>query len=124
VTGVQTCALPILDENSPKLQAGTGKDQVHLLVVATSDRGLCGAFNANIDKEARLKAEKLLGEGKTVLFYMIGRKGIPVIKRIYLNQISKHFDTTDANTPGFDEAKAIAEDLTSMVVEGKFDVAH
>ncbi|MBF6601433.1 MAG: F0F1 ATP synthase subunit gamma [Sphingorhabdus sp.] len=113
-----------VDENSPKLLAGTGKDQVHLLVVATSDRGLCGAFNANIVKEARLKAEKLLGEGKTVLFYMIGRKGIPVIKRIYPNQISKHFDTTEAKTPGFDEAKAIAEDLTAMVEEGKFDVAH
>ncbi|HEY9092341.1 F0F1 ATP synthase subunit gamma [Parasphingorhabdus sp.] len=113
-----------VDENSPKLLAGTGKDQVHLLVVATSDRGLCGAFNANIVKEARLKAEKLIGEGKTVLFYMVGRKGIPVIKRIYPKQILKHFDTTEAKTPGFDEAKAIAEDLTAMVEEGQFDVAH
>ncbi len=113
-----------VDENSPKLLAGTGKDQVHLLVVATSDRGLCGAFNANIVKEARVKAEKLIKDGKTVLFYMVGRKGIPVIKRIYPDQISKHFDTTEAKTPGFEEAKAIAEDLTAMVEEGKFDVAH
>ncbi|GAB5480824.1 MAG: F0F1 ATP synthase subunit gamma [Parasphingorhabdus sp.] len=113
-----------VDENSPKLLAGTGKDQVHLLVVATSDRGLCGAFNANIVKEARVKAEKLIKDGKTVLFYMVGRKGIPVIKRMYPDQILKHFDTTEAKTPGFEEAKAIAEDLTAMVEEGKFDVAH
>ncbi|GAA0472344.1 F0F1 ATP synthase subunit gamma [Parasphingorhabdus litoris] len=113
-----------VDENSPKLLAGTGKDEVHLLVVATSDRGLCGAFNANIVKEARLKAEKLTKEGKTVLFYMVGRKGIPVIKRLYEDKIIKHFDTSEAKTPGFEEAKAIAEDLTAMVEEGKFDVAH
>ncbi|WP_108810669.1 F0F1 ATP synthase subunit gamma [Sphingorhabdus sp. Alg231-15] len=113
-----------VDENSPKLLAGTGKDQVHLLVVATSDRGLCGAFNANIVKEARLKAEQLTKDGKTVLFYMVGRKGIPVIKRMYPDQILKHFDTTDAKTPGFEEAKAIAADLTALVEEGKFDVAH
>ncbi len=113
-----------VDENSPKLLAGTGKDQVHLLVVATSDRGLCGAFNANIVKEARLKAEQLTKDGKTVLFYMVGRKGIPVIKRMYPDQILKHFDTTDAKTPGFEEAKAIAADLTTLVEEGKFDVAH
>ncbi|MEP2103435.1 MAG: F0F1 ATP synthase subunit gamma [Parasphingorhabdus sp.] len=113
-----------VDENSPKLLAGTGKDQVHLLVVATSDRGLCGAFNANIVKEARLKAEQLTKDGKTVLFYMVGRKGIPVIKRIYPDQILKHFDTTEAKTPGFEEAKAIAADLTALLEEGKFDVAH
>ncbi|QTD55598.1 F0F1 ATP synthase subunit gamma [Parasphingorhabdus cellanae] len=113
-----------VDENSPKLLAGTGKDQVHLLVVATSDRGLCGAFNANIVKEARLAAEKLVNEGKDVLFYMVGRKGLPVIKRVYEDKIVKHFDTSNVKAPGFEEAKAIAEDLTEMVEDGKFDVAH
>lgn len=113
-----------VDENSPKLLAGTGKDQVHLLVVATSDRGLCGAFNANIVKEARLAAEKLVSEGKDVLFYMVGRKGLPVIKRVYEDKIVKHFDTSNVKTPGFEEAKAIAADLTEMVEDGKFDVAH
>ena len=58
----------VVSESSPKLLAGTGKDQVHLLVVANSDRGLCGAFNANIVKAARLKAQSLEAEGKTVLF--------------------------------------------------------
>ncbi|NVD26706.1 F0F1 ATP synthase subunit gamma [Parasphingorhabdus flavimaris] len=113
-----------IDENSSKLLAGTGKSETHLLVVATSDRGLCGAFNANIVKEARAKAEKLLGEGKKVLFYMVGRKGIPIIKRFYPGQILKHFDTSNVKAPGFEEAKAIAEDLTALVEEGTFDVAH
>ncbi|ATW04210.1 F0F1 ATP synthase subunit gamma [Sphingorhabdus sp. YGSMI21] len=113
-----------IDENSSKLLAGTGKLDTHLLVVATSDRGLCGAFNANIVKEARLTAERLIGEGRTVLFYMVGRKGIPIIKRFYPGQILKHFDTSDVKAPGFEEAKAIAEDLTALVEEGKFDVAH
>ncbi|WP_373491909.1 F0F1 ATP synthase subunit gamma [Parasphingorhabdus sp.] len=113
-----------IDENSSKLLAGTGKLETHLLVVATSDRGLCGAFNANIVKEARLKAEKLLGEGRKVLFYMVGRKGIPIIKRFYPGQILKHFDTSNVKAPGYEEAKAIAEDLTALVEEGKYDVAH
>lgn len=113
-----------VDENSPKLLAGTGKDQVHLIVVATSDRGLCGGFNANIVKAARAKAEALTTDGKTVLFYMVGRKGIPVIKRAYPDQIIKHYDTSVVKAPGFEEAKAIAGDLTEMVEDGKFDVAH
>lgn len=113
-----------VDENSSKLLAGTGKSDTHLLVVATSDRGLCGAFNANIVKEAKLKAEALEAEGKKVLFYMVGRKGVPIIKRAYPSQILKHFDTSDVKTPGFDEAKAIAAELTALIEDGKFDVAH
>ncbi len=113
-----------VDENSPKLLAGTGKDQVHLLVVATSDRGLCGGFNANIVKEARVEADKLLAAGKDVLFYMVGRKGLPVIKRVYEGKMIKHFDTSHVKAPGFEEAKAIAAELTEMVEDGKFDVAH
>lgn len=113
-----------IDENSSKLLAGTGKLETHLLVVATSDRGLCGAFNANIVKEARAKAEKLLGEGHKVLFYMVGRKGIPIIKRFYPGQILTHFDTSIVKAPGYEEAKAIAADLTALIDEGKYDVAH
>lgn len=113
-----------VDENSPKLLAGTGNDQVHLLVVATSDRGLCGGFNANIVKSARLKAEELIGQGKDVLFYMVGRKGLPVIKRVFRDKIIKHFDTSNVKAPGFEEAKAIAVELTELADAGKFDVAH
>ena len=68
---------------SPKLLAGTGKDQTHLLVVCTSDRGLAGGFNSNIVRAARRKAEALIAEGKTVYFYLVGRKGRAVIGRLY-----------------------------------------
>ncbi|WP_197389485.1 F0F1 ATP synthase subunit gamma, partial [Bacillus thuringiensis] len=68
------------------LLAGTGKDQVHLLIVTSSDRGLCGAFNSNIVKAAKLKARELEAAGKTVLFYLVGRKGRGMIIRDYPKQ--------------------------------------
>ncbi len=111
-------------DKSPKLLAGTGKDQVQMLVVLTSDRGLAGAFNANIVKEARSFARQLESEGKTVLFYLAGRKGRSIINRFHPGQTAKYFDTTDIKAPGFDEARAIAHDLTEMLEAGKFDVAH
>ncbi len=113
-----------VSENSPKLLAGTGKDQVHLLVVANSDKGLCGAFNSNIVKAARLKAKELEAAGKTVLFYLIGRKGRPVIRRVYPKAIAAMFDTTDVREPGYAEAERVAAELVAMYDEGKFDVAH
>jgi F-type H+-transporting ATPase subunit gamma len=111
-------------ETSPRLLAGTGRNQVHLLVVANSDRGLCGAFNANIVKAAKLRARELAAEGKTVLFYLIGRKGRAPIRRDYPNAIEGGFDTTQAREPGYAEAEAIAADLLAMYDAGKFDVAH
>jgi F-type H+-transporting ATPase subunit gamma len=114
----------VVSENSPKLLAGTGSDQVHLLVVANSDKGLCGAFNSNIVKAARLKAQELNAQGKTVLFYLIGRKGRAVIRREYPKAIAQMFDTTDVRDPGFAEAERIADELVAMYEAGKFDVAH
>ncbi|MFZ2997600.1 F0F1 ATP synthase subunit gamma [Sphingobium sp.] len=111
-------------EGASPLLAGTGKDDVHLLVVANSDRGLAGAFNANIVKAARLKADELLKQGKTVKFYLIGRKGRPVINRMYPGAIVAQFDTTGAKQPGYDQAQAIAQELSEMYLDGKFDVAH
>jgi F-type H+-transporting ATPase subunit gamma len=113
-----------LSENSPKLLAGTGKDQVHLLVVANSDKGLCGAFNSNIVKAARVKARELEAAGKTVLFYLVGRKGRAVIRREYPKSILAMFDTTDVREPGYAEADRIAAELVALYEEGKFDVAH
>ncbi|GGB87030.1 ATP synthase gamma chain [Novosphingobium endophyticum] len=113
-----------VSESSPKLLAGTGSDQVHLLVVANSDKGLCGAFNANIVKAARLKAKELEAQGKTVLFYLVGRKGRAVIRREYPKQIAHMFDTTEVRDPGFTEAERIADELVAMYEAGKFDVAH
>ncbi|MDF0544514.1 F0F1 ATP synthase subunit gamma [Sphingobium sp. H39-3-25] len=111
-------------EGASPLLAGTGRDQVHLLVVANSDRGLAGAFNANIVKAARLKADALIEEGKTVIFYLIGRKGRPVINRTYPGAIVAQYDTTGLKEPGFSQAQAISHELTEMYLNGKFDVAH
>jgi F-type H+-transporting ATPase subunit gamma len=111
-------------EGASPLLAGTGKDDVHLLVVANSDRGLAGAFNANIVKAARAKADELIQQGKTVRFYLIGRKGRPVINRTFPGMIVAQFDTTGVKEPGFDQAQAIAHELTDMYLNGKFDVAH
>ncbi|KPF53884.1 F-type H+-transporting ATPase subunit gamma [Novosphingobium capsulatum] len=111
-------------EGSPKLLAGNGKDQVHLLVVANSDRGLCGAFNANIVKAAKAKAQELLAQGKTVKFYLVGRKGRAPIRRDYPSAIAGGFDTTVVREAGFAEAEKIANELLAMYEAGQFDVAH
>lgn len=111
-------------EGASPLLAGTGKDQVHLLVVANSDRGLAGAFNANIVKAALAKARSLELDGKTVQFYLIGRKGRAVINRTYPGKIIAQYDTTGTKEPGFAQAQAIAHELTDMYLNGKFDIAH
>ena len=113
-----------VSESSPKLLSGTGKDQVHLLVVANSDKGLCGAFNSNIVKAALVAARALEAEGKTVLFYLIGRKGRAVIRRAYPKAILASFDTTGVREPGYAEAEGIANELLALYDDGKFDVAH
>ena len=111
-------------DSAPKLLAGTGKDQVHLLVVATSDKGLCGGFNSNIAKAAREYANALQADGKTVKFYLVGRKGRAIINRFYPGQTLKYFDTSNVKTPGFAEAQVIAADLMAMLDDNAFDVAH
>src|SRR5687768_3155416 len=73
----------VVGPQSPRLLAGTGKDETHLIVVATADRGLAGAFSSNIVRAARRKADALIAVGKTVLFYIVGRKGRPVLQRFY-----------------------------------------
>ncbi|WP_374587613.1 F0F1 ATP synthase subunit gamma [Novosphingobium sp.] len=113
-----------VSESSPKLLAGTGKDQVHLLVVANSDKGLCGAFNSNIVKAALAAARELESQGKTVLFYLVGRKGRAVIRRTYPKAVLASFDTTGVREPGFAEAEAVANELLALYEDGKFDVAH
>ena len=111
-------------DSAPKLLSGNGKNQIHLLVVANSDKGLCGAFNSNIVKAARLKAQALQADGKTVLFYLIGKKGRAVIRREYPKAILASFDTSEVREPGFAEASRIADELVALFDEGKFDIAH
>ena len=109
---------------SPKLLAGTGKDQTHLIVLATGDRGLAGAFNSNIVRAARRKAEELEAAGKTVLFYIVGRKGRPVIARFYPNGIVHQHDTSAMKSPGYSDAQAIADDLIARYGANGIDVVH
>jgi F-type H+-transporting ATPase subunit gamma len=109
---------------SPKLLAGTGKDETHLIVVATGDRGLAGAFNSNIVRAARRKAEELIKDGKTVLFYIVGRKGRPVLQRLYPKSIIAQYDTSEMKAPGYANALAIANDLIERYVTDGIDVVH
>jgi F-type H+-transporting ATPase subunit gamma len=109
---------------SPKLLAGTGKDQVHLLIVATSDRGLAGAFNSNIVRAARKKADELIREGKTVYFYLVGRKGRAVIARLFPKQIVHQYDTSAIKQVSFADASAISDDIFERFQNGGFDIAH
>jgi F-type H+-transporting ATPase subunit gamma len=109
---------------SPRLIAGTGKDDTHLIVLATGDRGLAGAFNTNIVRAARKKAEELQAQGKTVLFYIVGRKGRPVIQRVFPEAIIGQHDTSAMKAPAFSDAQAIADDITDRFLSGQFDVAH
>jgi F-type H+-transporting ATPase subunit gamma len=111
-------------EDAPKLFAGTGKDQVHLLVVANSDKGLAGAFNSNIVRAALAKARQLHDDGKTVLFYTIGRKGRAPLARAYPKGMMAAFDTTTVREPGYPEAERIAAELVELYEAGRFDVAH
>ena len=112
-----------VSESSPKLLAGTGRDQVHLLVVATSERGLAGAFNTNIVRAARRRAEELTAQGKTVRFYLAGKKG-RVLRRFYPQAILHDADQSGIKTPGFADARVIADDLVRRFDAGEFDVAH
>ena len=113
-----------ISPQSPKLLAGTGRDQTHLLVVATSDRGLAGAFNSNIVRAARKKADDLTREGKQVLFYLVGRKGRAVIQRLYPRQIIHQHDTSEMKFASFANAQAIAEDLIHRYQTDGVDIVH
>jgi F-type H+-transporting ATPase subunit gamma len=113
-----------VSDSSPRLIRGTGKDDTHLIVVVTSDRGLAGAFNTNIIRAVRKKAQELVAEGKTVLFYIVGRKGRPAIQRVAPKAIIGQYDTSQMKAPAFTDARAIAEDLVDRFNSTQFDVVH
>jgi F-type H+-transporting ATPase subunit gamma len=110
--------------SSPKLLAGTGSDQRHLLVVATSERGLAGAFNTNIVRAARRRADELVAAGKDVRFYIVGRKGRAVIARLFPGRIIHQVDQSHIKNVAFTDALQVAKDLTTRFEAGEFDVAH
>ncbi len=106
-----------------RLLAGTGKDQVHLIVVATSERGLAGAFNTNIVRAARKHADALIAQGKTVKFYIAGKKG-RVLRRFYPTMIAADHEMGHIKRLAFDDARQIADDVIARFTAGEFDVAH
>jgi F-type H+-transporting ATPase subunit gamma len=108
---------------APALIAGTGREEVHLLLVATGERGLAGAFNSAIARLARDDARRLLAEGKTVKFLIVGRKGYDILRRQYASLISDHFTYRNVKQVSFVEAKEVADRLLAMFDEGAFDVA-
>jgi F-type H+-transporting ATPase subunit gamma len=109
--------------NAPKLLAGTGADQTHLLIVATAERGLCGGFNSSIAKLARQHAEKLIAEGKTVKMLTIGKKGREQLKRDFGDKFIGHVDQSALKSIGYADAQAVAEDVLARFNAGEFDVA-
>jgi F-type H+-transporting ATPase subunit gamma len=111
-------------DNAPLLLRGTGNDQRHLLVVVNTDKGLCGGLNSNIVRAAMAKARELADAGKSVQFYLVGRKGRAPLKRAFPDLAAAHFDTSEVRNPGFTEAAGIAAELLAMFDKGQFDVAH
>jgi F-type H+-transporting ATPase subunit gamma len=109
--------------DAPTLMAGTGRDDTHLLVVCTADRGLCGAFNASIAKIARDHARRLISEGKTVKIICVGKKGYDILRRLFSKQIIDLVELRSVRQVGFANAQAVAEKVLRLFEDGEFDVA-
>ncbi len=109
--------------SAPRLLAGTGKDQVHLLVVMTAERGLCGGFNSTIARLARLRANELIAAGKTVKILTVGKKGREALKRDLSDKFVGHVDLSDVRRVGYENAQSIARDVLARFNAGEFDVA-
>jgi F-type H+-transporting ATPase subunit gamma len=107
---------------APALMAGTGRDQVHLLVVCTAERGLCGAFNSSIARLARDRANALMTEGKTVKILCVGKKGADVLKRLFEKQIIEVVELRGIRQVGFTEADMIGKKILKLFEDGAFDV--
>jgi F-type H+-transporting ATPase subunit gamma len=109
-------------DSAPKLLAGTGSDNVHLLVVCTAERGLCGPFNSAIVRLAREKAIALMNEGKEVKILCVGRKGYDQLRRQYGKQIIEVVELRGVRVLGFEHAEMIAEKIVALFEQGAFDV--
>jgi F-type H+-transporting ATPase subunit gamma len=109
---------------APRLLVGTGKDDVHLLVVATADRGLCGGFNTNISRLARERISALITAGKTVKILTVGKKGYDALKRLYANKIIDSIELKDAKTIDGAVAAMIGDKITHLFETGEFDVCE
>lgn len=108
---------------TPRLLAGTGSDRVHLLIVCTAERGLCGAFNSSIARLARDHANRLLAEGKTVKIICVGKKGYDILRRQFAEQIIEFVDLRSVRQIGFEQGDMIAQKVLARFEAGEFDVA-
>ena len=108
--------------DAPALMTGTGKDDTHLLVVCTAERGLCGGFNSQIARFARDHIRKLQGQGKTVKIICVGKKGFDILRRDFASLIIERVDLREAKTLGFVHADEIARKIIHLFDEGGFDV--
>jgi F-type H+-transporting ATPase subunit gamma len=115
-------AMNVGGEDAPRLMTGTGSDETHLLVVCTSDRGLCGGFNTNIVRLARDHARKLINAGKTVKIVTVGRKGNDQMRREFGNHIIDRIELRDVKDIRFENAQEIARKIIDRFHVGEFDV--
>ncbi|PWK59495.1 F0F1 ATP synthase subunit gamma [Roseicyclus mahoneyensis] len=110
-------------DGAPRLLAGTGKSDVHLLVVMTAERGLCGGFNSTIVRKARAQVETLRAQGKTVKILTVGKKGREQLKRDHADKFVGHVDLSDVKRLGYADAARIASNVLGRFDAGEFDVA-
>ncbi|RWE76893.1 MAG: F0F1 ATP synthase subunit gamma [Mesorhizobium sp.] len=108
--------------DAPALMTGTGKDDVHLLIVCTAERGLCGGFNSQIARLARDHIRRLLADGKQVKIICVGKKGFDILRRDYASLILERVDLREVKTLGFVNADAIARKVIHLFNEGGFDI--
>lgn len=122
-TVLSNLASGVSGSSAPRLIAGTGSDKVHLLLVLTAERGLCGAFNSSIARLARDKANALKAEGKTVKIICVGKKGYDILRRQFAAEIIEFIDLREFKQVGFANAEAIAQNVLARFGNGEFDVA-
>lgn len=122
-TVLSNLASGVSGSSAPRLIAGTDSDKVHLLLVLTAERGLCGAFNSSIARLARDKANALKAEGKTVKIICVGKKGYDILRRQFADEIIEFIDLREFKQVGYVNAEAIAQNLLARFAAGEFDVA-
>ena len=108
-------------QNAPKLLVGTGQDKTCLCIVLTADRGLCGGFNSNICKLAKINFKKILNEGKKLKIITVGSKGLDQIRREYGNYVIKKFSFKDKKYISFNEAELIGKEIVQLFNQNEFD---
>ena len=109
-------------DDAPRLMTGTGKDDTHLLVVCTAERGMCGGFNSQIARFARDHVRRLLADGKTVKILCVGKKGYDILRREYASLIIERVDFRDVKQMSFAQAETVADKVMGLFDQGGFDV--